>query len=801
VARQRHLAGDLDGAEPLYRQALLADPGHADAWHGLGLLASQRGHPDRALELYAKALALKPDVAAYHLNRGVACHALGRLEDALASFKRAVDLKPDFAQAHNNLANVLSEQGHTAQALTHWHKALELQPDYAEAQMNLGHALHDQGKFADAAASYRQALRLQPHAVAAHFGLGNALAELKEYEAAATSFLEALRCQPGFAEAYGNLGHVLRKQGKLAEAVERLREALRLKPDLAEAHNELGAALGSLGQPEDAFRHLGQALYLQPDHVEANNNLGVLLKGQRRWDEAIARFRHALKLRPDLIETSCNLASTFCRQGRLDEAVACLKQALARQPDAPAAHCVLAEALADRGQLAEAAAGFREALRLEPKQPATHSCLLIAFNMDPASEPASLLAEHRQWAKAHAQVTPLEPDPAHDRDPNRRLRVGYVSQDLHRHVLAHFVEPILAHRDPRQVEVFCYADVLAPDAVTARLRSLSRHWRSICGLADEEVARLVREDKIDLLVDLGGHLGTRLGVFALKSAPVQVSYLGYPNTTGVEAIAYRLTDAVSDPAGEPNCHTEELVRLPGGFCCYQPLRDAPDVAPSPWRATGRVTFGSLHKLAKLNGGVLDVWCAVLRAVPDSRLLIFRDSLRGEARERLGREFAQRGLGEDRVLLKHEVKESGTYLEVYREIDVLLDVFPWSGHATACEALWMGVPVLTLYGNRHAGRMVASVLTQLGLTDLIARSPEEYVAAAVRLAGDRNGLAELRRLMRDRMLDSPLCDGATFTRQLEEAYRAMWRRWVETAEQAPGEPTAPRAKPTLQSNAE
>jgi predicted O-linked N-acetylglucosamine transferase (SPINDLY family) len=759
----------------------------------LGLLASQRGHPDRALELFAKALDLKPDVAAYHLNRGVACHALGRLDDALASFQRALGLQPDFAQAHNNLANVLSEQGHTEQALTHWQKALEFQPDYAEAHMNLGHALYAQGTFADAAAWYGQALRLQPHAAAAHFSLGNALAELEDYEAAAASYRGALRCQPGFAEAYGNLGHVLRKQSKLAEAVERLREAIRLKPDLAEAHNELGAALGSLGQPEDALRHLGQALYLQPDHVEANNNLGVLLKGQRRWDEAIARFRHALKLRPELIETSCNLASTFCRQGRLDEAVACLKEALSRRPDAAAAHCALAEALADRGQLAEATASFREALRLEPKQPATHSCLLIAANMDPASEPAAMLAEHRRWAQAHACFTPLEPDPAHDRDPNRRLRVGYVSQDLHRHVLAHFLEPILAHHDPRQVEVYCYADVLAPDAVTAHLRSLSRHWRSVCGRTDEEVARLVCEDKIDLLVDLGGHLGTRLGVFALRPAPVQVSYLGYPNTTGLETIAYRLTDAVTDPAEEPSCHTEELVRLPSGFCCYQPLRDAPDVAPSPWRTTGKVTFGSLHKLAKLNGGVLDVWCAVLRAVPDSRLLVFRDSLRGEARERLGREFARRGLREDRVLLKHEVKESGTYLEVYREIDVLLDVFPWSGHATACEALWMGVPVLTLYGNRHAGRMVASVLTQLGLTELIARSPEEYVAAAVRLAGDRHRLAELRCHLRDRMLDSPLCDGATFTRQLEEAYRAMWRRWAEAADEAPGQPAATGVK--------
>jgi predicted O-linked N-acetylglucosamine transferase (SPINDLY family) len=258
---------------------------------------------------------------------------------------------------------------------------------------------------------------------------------------------------------------------------------------------------------------------------------------------------------------------------------------------------------------------------------------------------------------------------------------------------------------------------------------------------------------------------------------VQVSYLGYPNTTGLSAIHYRLTDAVADPPGEPPCHTEELVRLPGGFCCYAPPDAAPAVAPPPSRSRSFITFGSLHKLAKLNGDVLDLWCAVLRALPSARLLVFRDVLRGSTRDYFREQFARRGIAEDRRILRHQVAETETFLAAYRDVDILLDTFPWGGHATACEALWMGVPVLTLLGNRHAGRMVAGVLTRLGLTDLIAGTPEGFVARAVELANDPDRLAWLRAGLRERMRASPLCDGNTFTRQLETAYREMWLRWV------------------------
>jgi predicted O-linked N-acetylglucosamine transferase (SPINDLY family) len=777
VGLAHHRAGDLDRAEPYYRHVIAHDPGHADAWHLLGVLANQRGRPEQALDYLGRALALKPGEAGFHLNRGVALQALGRLEEAAASFRNAAEAKPDFAEAHNNLANALHTLGRHDAAVAHWQRALTLQPAYAEERHNLAVALYQRGALEEAASHARAALQLRPDFAPAHLTLGNALGGLQRYEEAEACYREALRRRPDLAVAHGNLAHVLRMRGRREEALASARQALALAPASSDAHNAAGAVLGGLGRAEEAAAHLRHALGLRPDHPEAHNNLGVLLSGQRQFAEAAAHFTQALLRRPDLTDASLNLARALARLGELDGAVAAVREALRHHPESAAAHSCLGELLAQQGRLAEAEAAFREALRLQPDLAVAHSSLLIALNFDPRRTPADLLAEHRRWEERQARVEVLGPAPGHDRDPGRRLRVGYVSPDLVRHVLCHFFEPILAHHDAREVEAVCYADALFGDAVTERLRGLVARWQPIHGQGDAEVAERVRADGIDVLVDLAGHTGGRLGVFARRPAPVQLTYLGYPTTTGLAAMHYRLTDAVADPPGEAAGHTEELVRLPGGFCCYAPPADAPPVAPSPAQGRGYVTFGSLHKLGKLNDRVLDLWCAALRAAPSARLLVFRDTLRGSARDYFREQFARRGVPEGRVILGYQVEGDQSHLTIYRDIDVLLDAFPWGGHATACEALWMGVPVLTLRGERHAGRMVASVLTQVGLTEFIAGTPEAFVARAAGLAADAGRLVALRAGLRDQVRASPLCDGAGFTRRLEAAYRALWQRWA------------------------
>jgi predicted O-linked N-acetylglucosamine transferase (SPINDLY family) len=683
--------------------------------------------------------------------------------------------QPRLADGWYLLGLACQVQGKPADAAAGYRQALQLQPEHADAHNNLGVALQAQGRLAEATASFQQAVRQRPGSAELHNNLGLALLGLDRVDEAVASFHQAVRLQPGYAPAHVNLGDGLRKQNRFAEAAAAYQQVVRLQPGSAEAHNKLGLALAAQGQLDAALASFAQAVQLQPEFAEAHNNIGNVFSLRRQFGEAVTRYQQAVRIRPDYAQAHSNLGVSLRSLGRLDEAVASLQQALRLQPDNADAHSNLGIALAHQGRPAEARAAFEQALRLKPDFAAAHSNLLFLANYDPQAEPATLFIAHRRWEAQHGRV-PVRRGHGNDRSPERRLRVGYVSPDLCKHPVAYFIEPVLAHHRPEQVEAICYAEVPFPDAVTARLRSLARGWRSTCGLTDAQVADLVTADGIDILVDLAGHsAGNRLRAFAHRPAPVQVTYLGYPNTTGLATVDYRLTDAVADPPGEPTWHTEELVRLPGVFCCYAPPADAPAVTPLPGARTGRLTFGSLHNVNKLNAPVLDLWCAILKAVPSARLLVYRHTLTGSARDYLARQLTERGIGPERFDLRHQAAGPG-HLGVYGEVDVSLDVFPWSGHTTACESLWMGVPVLTLFGSRHAGRMAASLLTGLGLTDWIARTPEEYLARAVQIAGDLDRLALLRSSLRDRLRAAPLCDGPAFVRHLEDAHRWMWRHW-------------------------
>ena len=443
--------------------------------------------------------------------------------------------------------------------------------------------------------------------------------------------------------------------------------------------------------------------------------------------------------------------------------------------------------LIDLGEPELALASLREALRLDPQLAAARSSLLFGMNYHPGIDPEAVFAEHQRWGR---QISATGADGKYtvDRgrvfDPQQRLRIGYVSPDLRGHALIRYFEPVLVHHDPRKVEVFCYAEVSRPDSVTSRLQGLVPNWRWTCDLTDSELAQRIREDEIDILVDLAGHTRqTRLLVFARKPAPVQATWLGYLNTTGLAEVDYRITDDVLDP-GANQCEignakagvldTEELWRLPGGMCCFAPPRDAPAVSPLPALRTNRLTFGSLHNVFKINNRVLELWSSVLEAVPTARLLLYHHTLKGSARTRIAGHFASRGIASERLDIRQGSSSPG-YLEVYNEIDVSLDTFPCTGGVTSCESLWMGVPMLSLRGVRPAGRHSASLLTRVGLGDWAVHTPEDYVALAARWAGELDNLARLRAGLRDRMLPT-LCDAQCFTRRLEEAYRAMWRRW-------------------------
>jgi protein O-GlcNAc transferase len=605
----------------------------------------------------------------------------------------------------------------------------------------------------------------------AHHAAGN-------LEVAERIYREVLAAAPTHAEAWHLLGAVALQRGRAEEAVEFIGKAVALRTDSAEFFSNLGEAYRTLHRTAEAEQSYRQALKIDPSFVPALNNLGVLLDALGRLGDATECFQRTLESRPQDPLLHNNLGHLLVKQGKLSEGLQQFDEALRLKPDYYEAHNNRGTTLCELARIAEAAASFRQAIKLQPESAEAESRLLFVLNYDQEMPARQLFAEHKRWGEEQAKRIVPRWIYDNDRDPNRPLRVGYVSPDFRWHPVARFIEPILAQHDPRAVESFCYADVTSSDSVTSRFKSLARQWRDTNNVNDDQLADQIQADRIDILVDLAGHgARNRLSVFARKPAPVQVSYLGYPNTTGLKTVDYRLTDAVADPPNEPSLWTEKVMRLTGGLCCFQPPANAPEVAALPARRVGRLTFGSLHNLARLNPKVLDLWCRVLQAVPQSRLLIARHTLNGSTRNNFERQMIDREIGH-RVRLRQIELVGEKHLEAYHEIDISLDTFPWCGHTTACESLWMGVPMLTLCGDRHAGRLVSSVLTSLGMTDWIASTPEEYVNIAVRMSQDWRRLAELRSGLRQRMQESTLCDGARFTRGIEGAYRKMWRTWCE-----------------------
>jgi predicted O-linked N-acetylglucosamine transferase (SPINDLY family) len=497
----------------------------------------------------------------------------------------------------------------------------------------------------------------------------------------------------------------------------------------------------------------------------------------------LAEYRQALALKPDFAEAYMSLGTALQAQGKLTEAISAHRQALVLKPDYVDAQNELGGTLLNFGNLPEAIATFRRALALNPDAVGAHSNLLFCLHYEADIDLDALFAEHQRWGEQHAQ--PLAASiRAHTNvpDPERALRVGYVSPDFRQHSVAFFMEPVLRAHDHKALEVICYANVKRADVdgVTERLKGLGHGWCDIANMRDEDVAERIRADGVDILVDLTGHTDrNRLMVFARKPAPVQVTYLGYPDTIGLSAMDYRLTDAWADPPGQTErFHTEELLRLPGGFLRYRPTPDSPDVGDLPARATGHITFGSFNNAAKINARVIALWSMILQAVPSARLIMKAPHLAvfGGSRGHFQALFEQHGVAPERVEMIGRVPSSTAHLELYNRIDIGLDPFPYNGTTTTCEALWMGVPVIVLAGKTHAGRVGVSLLSNVGLPELIADTPEAYVERAVSLARDLDRLETLRRSLRRKMEQAPLTDATGFTRQLETAYREMWKRW-------------------------
>ena len=624
-----------------------------------------------------------------------------------------------------------------------------------------------------------------------------------------------LQAEPNNSDALHLKGLVAHQSGKQETASILINRAIELSPNVAMYHNNLGATYLAMNMPHEAIVECEKALALQPDYPDTFYVMGKALLAEERPDEAVSLIERLLQHKPDFIDAYTTLAEILCRQGKADEALARCRKALSAYPDNPAllcnvgialralgrvdetiahyervvalkpefaqAHNNLGNALATQGRTEEAITQYQRAVTLDPSYADSNSSLLMALNYIPRYDAATVYLEHLKFARRYeAPLTASIKPHGNDRSFDRRLRVGYVSSDFREHAVACFVEPVLRQHDRDRFQVFCYSNHHTEDEVTRRIQTNIEGWRSIIRLSDEQAAQQIRDDKIDILVDLNGHTGdNRLLIFARKPAPIQVTWVGYPNTTGLSTMDYRITDAYADPIGlTDDYYTEKIIRLPGSFSCFQPPQDCPEVADLPARHNGYVTFGSFNNLAKVTPEVIALWARVLKAIPRSRLVIKYMALNEQARQQaVRRAFFAHGILDEQLSLLGHSSSKRDHLAQYNSIDIGLDPFPYNGSTTTCDALWMGVPIVTLAGKTHVSRVGVSQLTNLGMTELICHAPEEYVATAVRLAADLDHLGALRKQLRARMTASPLVDAQRFTNNLEKAYLAMWKDLV------------------------
>ncbi len=613
----------------------------------------------------------------------------------------------------------------------------------ADALIASGRRAERSGRLARACRRYRAAVAVAPRHAAAHLNLGAALDAGGDSAAAERAYAALLAEDP--ANPYGNynLGRLRYARGELADAGRLLHAALQGKPDFADALVALANVQDARGDAAAAAASLESAIALRPALGGAWVNYAEVLWKLNRGDEAEAALRRALELEPRLV---------------------------------PAWH-LLGNILRGTSRLTDALQAFAAARRLEPARFDLESMELLTLSLSDTLSAEELFARHRAFgARLEAAVPPRTAPPGLTREPERRLRIGYVSCDFNRHPVAWFMLPLLERHDRARYEALCYFTGDKVDEVTGQVRAAADGWREATAWTDAELAAAIQRDAVDVLVDLTGHAGAlRLGAFAHQPAPLQLSWLGYLHSTGLTRIGYRLSDARADPPGSSDrLHTEKLLRLPHSLWCFRPPYTANHAAEPPCSSNGYVTFGSFNHAPKLSATVRRLWAGILLRLPQSRLLLVGVP-EGRAREDLLRDFGAAGVGAERLTILPRVSV-GEYLQQFDAVDIALDTTPYGGGTTTFDALWMGVPVLTLAGERPASRSAASILGALGLDEWIAASADEYLRLALAHAADPGRIAALRAGLRRRLQDSPLMDEARFARDVEAAYRELWRAW-------------------------
>ncbi|MGB6691260.1 MAG: tetratricopeptide repeat protein [Terracidiphilus sp.] len=735
-AISQHQAGNLPGAEHLYRSILSRQPHHPDANHNLGVLLVSTGHAVTALPHFQAAIQANPrngqfwlscidaliqasqiETARRMMDLGLRCGldggAIEALQDRLRSCATAAPSGVSETTAPDTIEvsrlQSLFESGTDQETETLARSFISRYPKSGFAWNILGALCQRKRRFSEAEGFYRSALQADPESVDACFNLGRMLQVKGALAEAERTFRRAIEINAGFLEAHYSLGEVFHQQGAFAQAETCYRRAIEIQPDLAVAHN----------------------------------NLAIALRRQDRPAESEASCRRAIELNPGLAEAWCSLGA----------------------------------ALQDQGQLAEAAAGFRRALEIQPDLPVAYHGLLFCLSHGGETDPEVLFEEHVRFGdRFEAPLRPAWPRHRNSRDPDRQLQVGFVSGDFRDHAMANFMEPVISHlAKDAGLSLHAYSNNASEDAVTHRLRDHFSQWSKVFALSDEVLAAKIQADGIDILIDLTGHTAhNRLLTFARKPAPIQCGWIGYLGTSGLKSIDYYLADRHFLPPGEFDRYfTEKIVYLPA-VAPFQPSLDAPDINPLPALTNGRVTFGSFSRISKLNPRVIALWSELLRALPESQMLIGGMPCDGR-QQVVGGWFKDEGIAPERLEF-HTRCDCRGYFALHHRVDLCLDPFPFTGATTTGNALWMGVPTLTLSGQTVPGRLGPALLRHAGLEGFVARNPQEFVEKGIYWARNPESLAQLRAGMREQFLRSPIGQPSLVAESLADSFRAMWRRW-------------------------
>ena len=778
------LKGNLDDAKACYQHAISLDPNYAKAHSNLGYVLREQGNYGDAEHCLKTALSIDPKIADAHYMLGTIYQIQGKLKDTTYHFRKALGLDPDLAFAYRDLCYVLFQHGQIEEAKEVIAKGVAHNPGIPEYHYYLGNLYTHTKELDEAAACYRTALSIQPAYVEVYFNLGIALQEQGNLNEAIASYQKAIALKPDFADAHFSLGNVLKNMGRLGEAEASYRRVLEHMPDFAEGHSNLGNVFKDMGRLDEAVICYLRALQIKPDFSEVHSNLGVTLRDMGRLDEAEASYRRALQFKPDNADALINLGATLQNMGRLAEAEACYRQSLQINPDHADAHSNLGVVLRELNRLKEAEASYRRAIQSKPEHVIAHSSLLYLYSYHAFIKPHEYLVQARNWEQAC--VPEQDRHAAHRRGfqnpplAGRRLRVGYVSGDFRQHAVSYFMGQLFTHHDRTRVELFAYSNNGFRDVVTERLQALAEHWILITGMGDTAIRDRIEADGIDVLIDLSGHTSlNRLGVFARRAAPVQAYYLGYFASTGLTEMDYWIGDEILTPPETDSHFSEQVWRLPRVAWSY----DGKDAPPPSWQPApdDTVWIGSFNQLGKLTTTTMALWAKVLHALPEGRLLLKTKELADATnRRRILDVMNSHGIPPDRIELQdNRITPSWReHMAYYDRLDIVLDpVGAMGGVTSTCDALWMGVPVITLIGDRVTSRATASILNAIDHPEWIAHSEADYLDKVVALARDKEQRKALRSSQRERMVHSPLCDSKNLAMNLENAYVEMFEQWI------------------------